>query len=89
MVLLFIGQVVTGGLGLQKKTFSMGNFSPIEDWSEESSEEDDIREFEDDFATCENQISGIDTLSQSIETYFVAFSFNEHILEIIPPPPQV
>jgi len=89
MVLLFLGQVVTGGLGPQKKTFSTGNFSPIEDWSEESSEEDDVREFEDDFAACENQIRCIDTLSQTIETYFIAFSFSEHILEIIPPPPQV
>ncbi|HRI80242.1 MAG TPA: hypothetical protein PLR06_11970 [Cyclobacteriaceae bacterium] len=85
MGLLFIGQVVS----LQKKVFPTGNFSPVEDWSEESSsEEDDIREFEDDFASTNNSILCFNNLSQSLQSYFIAFSFSEHILEIVPPPPQ-
>ncbi len=89
MILLFLAQVVTGGLGLQKNGSPMGYYSPLEDWSEESSEEDDVREFEDEFTSSENFPMDFDSMSQSVETYFISFCFNEHTLEIIPPPPQV
>lgn len=84
---LFMMQVITGGLGLQKGS-SFGYFASVEDWSEETSEEDDSKTDEDYFAFNDVIEFTADSLSQGQGYPFKQVSFKEHITEIISPPPQ-
>lgn len=87
MVLLFSGQVITGRFTWPKKNNLINLFNPIEDWTEESEEEGD-KDYKNNVACSEYviQLSLITTLT--LESFFTSFSVKEHILEIIPPPPQ-